>query len=1046
MLTNMIRISDILRNPMLIKEKLQSINFEISSLTIRVGLAAFLVFAIGNVTAEAQNIEVSGTVTDADDGSPLPGVNIILKGTTTGTSTDADGFYSLQVPSGQDTLVASFVGYITQQVPINGRSQIDIALRSDVQQLEDVVVVGYGTQERQQITGSVSSVKAEDFVKGSINSASELVQGKIPGLTISSAGGGDPNSDPTIRLRGISSFGSTQDPLVVIDGVIGGNLNNVDPNDIASIDVLKDASASAIYGTRASAGVIVVTTKSGGFVGQGEEQFSISYNGYSTLETIERKNDVLSASEYKRLAELTGIDAPVIDANRDTDWFDEITRNGLSHVHSLALSGSSENTSYRISGNFRDREAIQKQTGFQQINSRVDITQKALDQKLTFKINLGITSRKEDRGFPQAFRYAQTFNPTAPVKVDSFETVGNFFEQPLFDYFNPVAIIETRKREREREFFTGSLRGEYEFRDFVPGLRASAFYSLENTKNLSRDFASKVSKTGGNATTTSFGTGSASQSSFDGQEELFETTLNYTSDLKDLSLEALAGYSYNEIVEEGMNASGGDFVTDAVKFNNLSYAFDFSQGEGNVGSFQNIHKIIGVFGRINLNWDDTYFANASLRREGSSWFGVDNKWGNFWAVGAGVELTNLIEIPFLDRLKLRGSYGLTGQDAPFSGISVQRFGPSGNFFTNGRFIQSFAPISNANPDLKWEERKEFNIGADFEALDSRLTSSVEYYNKTIDDLLFQISVPVPPNLFPTTWDNVGALKSSGVEASLSYDIFQSTDLNWKTGATFAWFSPQVLDQFISEETQFISNAGSPGLNATPLIKVEEGEPIGEIFGKVFAKISTAEDGFTDENGDPLIGAWLFYDANGNLATADQITLDDQRVLGNGLPDYQFGWTNDISYKNWDLSFFFRGVFGHQLVNTFRLFYETPNQISSYNVLDSAFDLVNVGEEGVTLRESPQFSDFQVENGDFVKLQNATLGYNFPVSNLDQVKRLRLYVSVNNAFTITRYKGINPEPRYVDTNANPDNPLAPGIERRDQWFTSRTFSLGINIEL
>jgi iron complex outermembrane receptor protein len=1027
MITNTIQRISTLLNLDSVKGKLQVSDVGLTSLLIRCGLVAFLIFGLGVLQESNAQVDVSGTVTDAEDGLALPGVNVIVKGMPSrGTSTDGNGQYSLTVPSAQDTLLFSFIGYITREVPVNGRNTVDVTLSSDIQQLEDVVVVGYGTQERQQITGSISSVREEDFVKGSINNASELIQGKVPGLTISSAGGGDPNSNPTIRLRGISSFGSTQDPLVVIDGVIGGNLNNVDPNDIASIEVLKDASASAIYGTRASAGVIVVTTKSGQV---GQEQISISYNGYASFETIERKNDVLNVQQYNELANLMGINAPTFGSN--TDWFEEITQDAMSHIHSLALSGSSENTSYRISGNFRDREGIQKQTGFEQVNGRVNVSQRALDQKLNIDLNIGFTSRKEDHGFPQAFRYAQTFNPTAPVKVDSFATVGNYFEQPLFDYFNPRAIIDTRVQEQEREIVTGSLRGEYEFRDMIPGLRASAFYSIENNKDLFRQFSSKTSKHGGNATTTAFGTGFAQRNVSDEQEELFEATFNYIHDLRDLSLEALAGYSYTEIVREGTNVGGGDFVSDAVGFNNLSYAQDFSQGEGSVSSFHNSHKVIGFFGRLNLNWDNTYFANGSYRHEGSSWFGEDNKWGNFWSVGGGIELTSFIDIPVVNQLKIRGSYGVTGQDAPFSGISRQIFRPAGNFFANGSFIQSFAPASNPNPNLKWEERKELNVGADFELLESRLTGSVEYYRKKVDDLLFPISVPVPPNLFPTTWDNIGSLESSGVEVGLNYDVIQTSDLNWRTGVTGAWFSPTILEEFVSEETQFISNAGSPGLNDTPLIKVEEGEPIGEIFGKRFAEIGPN-------------GEWLFFDQNGNKVTADQITLDDQEVLGNGLPDFQLGWTNDLNYKNWNLSLFFRGVFGHQLVNTFRLFYETPNQISSYNVLDSAFDLVNRGENERTLRESPQFSDFQVENGDFVKLQNATIGYTFSGANFNYVRQLRVYASVNNVFTITNYKGINPEPRYVDSGDN-DNPLAPGIERRDQWFTSRTFSLGVNIE-
>lgn len=1009
----------------------------------RIGLysiAVLLLLGFSLNEAKAQQTEISGTVTSAEDDSPLPGVNITVQGTNVGTSTDVNGQYSLEVPADTDSLTFSFVGYITSTEPIDGRSEINVALQPDVQLLDDVVVVGYGTQARQQVTGSVSSVREEDFVKGSVNNVSELVQGKIPGLTISSAGGGNPNSNPTLRLRGISSFSSTQEPLVVIDGIIGGNLDNVDPNDIASVDVLKDASASAIYGTRGSAGVIVVTTKTGGSAGQDGEQVSVSYNGYTTYETIENKLDVLSASEYRQLAEVTGFEAP--DLGFNTDWFDQITREGIGQVHNLALAGSSENTSYRLSGNLRDIQGIQKHTGFQQINGRLNLTQFALDQRLQFSVNLSVTSREEDRGFNDAFRYAQTFNPTAPVKADGFETTGGYFEQPLFDFFNPVAIIENGDREGESQIFTGSLQAEYEFRELIPGLRATAFYSLENSNDLSREFFAKTHKLNGNATATTLGTGLATRSAFNSEEELMEATLNYTMDVSDLRLEALAGYSFNEITNEQTSASGGDFVSDAVGFYNLTFAQDFTQGEGTVGSFHNDHRVIGFFGRVNLNWENTYFVNGSYRREGSSWFGEENKWGDFWAVGGGIDLVSLMEFPWFDQLKIRGSYGVTGQDAPFSGVSIQRFGPRGNFFANRNFIQSFAPVSNPNPDLKWEEKKEFNAGVDFEAMDNRLSGSVEYFNKNTEDLLFQVEVPVPPNLFPTTWDNVGSLSSSGIEVGLGYDVVQQRDLNWNTGLTFAWFSETILEEFVSDDVQFISNAGSPGLNSTPLIKVEEGEPIGEIFGKRFAKFSTEEDGFVDEDGNPLVGAWLFYDANDNLATADQITLDDQAVLGNGLPDYQFGWTNNVSYKNWDLSLFFRGVLGHQLVNTFRLFYETPNQITSYNVLNSAFDVTE-------LRESPQFSDFQVENGDFVKLQNATLGYNLPVANLSQIRSIRVYASINNAFTITGYDGINPEPRYVDTfeNNNPDDDssLAPGIERRDNWFTSRTFSLGVNIE-
>ncbi|SMO62901.1 SusC/RagA family TonB-linked outer membrane protein [Fodinibius sediminis] len=975
----------------------------------------FLMMATTTVFAQ---FNVSGTVVDDSDGQPLSGVNIIVKGTTIGTSTSADGTYSLEIPSGQDTLMVSFIGYIQQEIPVNGRNTIDVSLAADVAQLEDVVVVGYGTQEQQQITGSVSSVKSEDFVSGNINNASELVQGKVPGLTISNAGGGDPNSSPTIRMRGVTTFSANQEPLVVVDGIIGASLDNIDPNDIESIDVLKDASASAIYGTRGAAGVIVVTTKSG--MAGGGQGVSVNYNGYYTVETIENKLEVLSASEFRRLSDETGIG--INDLESSTDWYDRVTQLGSNNVHSLALSGGTEHSNYRISGNFRDRQGIQKGTGFEQINGRINLTQRALDDNLELNFNLGVTSRESDFSFGEVFRYAQTMNPTAPVTDEGFENTGGYTEIGAFDILNPVAIMNTSFNEGKRSVINGSLKASYDFDHLIPGISASVFYSMEDRSELNNQFFSKTNKWQGQATQSSLGAGLANRYSSNNTSELFETTVEYVADIDQLRLESIAGYSYNDFESENTFAGGGDFVTDAVEAYNLAFAQDFSQGEGTVNSFKSTHKIIGFFGRLNLSWDNSYFLNGSIRREGSSRFGVDNKWGTFFALGAGIDLVGVANLTMFDQFKLRGSYGVTGQDAPFNGISKLRFGPQGNFFVDGSFVQSFGPVSNPNPNLKWEENREWNVGVDLEALDSRLAASFEYYRKNTEDLLFEVQVPVPPNLYPTTWKNVGELENEGFDASLEYAVIQSNDLNWTTNLTFSTFNT-VLKQFISEDEIFVSNAGSPGQNSTPLVRVKEGEPIGQIWGKKFAGISEE-------------GQWLFYDAEGNKVLNDETTLEDERVLGNGLPDFSLGWTNSLTYRNFDLSFFFRGDFGHDMVNTFRLFYETPSSISTWNVLQSAFDYTE-------LTSPPQFSSLHVEDASYVKLQNATIGYSVPVSETAYVKKLRLYVSGNNLFTITDYKGINPEPRYID-NVGGGGPLAPGIERRDAWITTRSVTAGVQL--
>lgn len=534
----------------------------------------------------------------------------------------------------------------------------------------------------------------------------------------------------------------------------------------------------------------------------------------------------------------------------------------------------------------------------------------------------------------------------------------------------------------------------------------------------------------GAATITSYGPGLAERFADRSREQTTETIVKYSNNFSDLQLESLAGYSYFEETRQGNSAQGGDFITDAVGTNNFSFAQDFNQGQGTVGSYKNTHKIIGFFGKVNLNYSDTYFINASIRREGSTRFGVNNKWGLFWSSGAAVDFASLFDIPNVEQLKIRGSYGVTGNDAPEDGLSKLRFAPQGNFFVNGQFVQRFGPVSNANPNLKWEENHEWNIGIDLEAFDSKLTGSFEYYIKNTKDLLYQVQVPVPPNLYPTTWKNIGELQNKGFDASLNYDVFRGKKLNWNTGVTFSTFNT-VLTKFTSGDQQFVSNAGSPGLNSTPLIRIKQGEPIGQIWGPKFAGIAADS-------------TWLFYNKDGDKVPIDQITRDDEQVLGNGLPDFTLGWSNRLNYKNFDLSMQFRGVFGHDMVDAYRLFYQTPHSISTWNVLKSAFELTD-------LKSSPKFSSYFVENASFVKLENLTIGYTVPL-NVQQIRKLRIYVSGNNLFTITNYKGVDPSVNYEDPGptdsgnlpGNP-NPLAPGIERRNGWFTTRSVSFGVQLD-
>ena len=996
--------------------------------------AIVLIFALSGQTVLAQS-QVSGTVRDAGTGDPLPTVNIRIKGTLQGTTTNMNGSYALTVPSLQDTLVFSFVGFDTQEIAIGGRSQIDVDLVETVYEIgEELVVTGYGSQERRTITGAVASINEDDFVSGNVNSPEELIQGKVAGLQVTTRNG-NPNDMAEVRLRGISSFGANQSPLVVVDGIVGASLNNVDTNDIASIEVLKDASAAAIYGTRGSAGVILITTKTG----EARRGVAVDYNAYYTFEGIENRLDVLSGDEYRQLSQQTGLNAP--DLGHNTDWFKEVTQQGSNMVHNLSLSGGNENTIYRVSGNFRDRNGIQRYTGFQEIGGRLNFTQWTLDQDLEVTIQLAATKKDQNFGFADAFKFSGIMNPTAPVSADGFENTGGYFEQPLFNYFNPVAIIEEGNRIGESKYFNGVFRGEYNLDFILPNLSFAMQYSFQTEDRVARSFYSRRHKVGGGATAAALGPGRAEQSYLDLSSELFETTVHYAGDLtQTLGLETILGYSFNDFVDEGFDASGGDFIADNVAFNNFTFAQDFSQGEGSVGSFRSTHRLIGFFGRANINYDGTIFANASIRREGSSRFGADNKWGLFYAAGLGVELTNLIDIPAVSALRLRGSIGKTGQDAPVSGLSLQRFAPAGNFFVNGQFIQSFGPVSNSNPDLKWEEKTEINIGVDFVTLNDRLSGRVDWYNAVTSDLLFEVSVPVPPNLYPTTWTNVGELETSGLELSLDYDVLTGSSdmlggLSWNTGVVASLYSETMLNEYLTEDVQYLASPGSPGLNNPDLIRIKEGEPIGQLWGPRFSRIG--------ENGQ-----WLFLKPDGTEVEYGGLAFpDDEQILGNGLPDFQIGWTNSMRLGDWDLGFFVEGVFGHQLANMFSLFYSVPKQISSYNVLSHAFDLSD-------LRDDPRWSSYYVEDADYVRLNNATVGYTLPATVLGDtpIRRVRLYLAGNNLFTITGYTGLNPQVRYVDRNqgqseqGSSGGSLAPGIERRIEWFTTRSISFGINVNL
>lgn len=970
---------------------------------------------------------ISGTVTDAASKEPLIGANVLVVGTSSGTITDIDGTYSLSVPAGATELEFSYTGYTSQKVTIGASNTIDLALSAG-RLLDEVVVVGYGTQKSKEITSSVTSVKAEDFNRGNVNDPSQLIQGKVAGLSIARPGA-DPNGGFTVRLRGLSTLGANTQPLIIIDGLIGGSLNLVDPNDIETIDVLKDGSAAAIYGTRASSGVIIITTK------KGRKGFSnVEYNGYVAAESIARQVQTVSASEFVRLR------GQNVNRGSDTDWMDQVTQTGISQVHNLALSGGLGNGStYRASVNFRDVNGIGIGSGFNQFNGRLNLSQKALNDRLTIDFNLGATEREANYAFVEAFRYATLYNPTAPTRFAANSTnplankYGGYYQEENFDYFNPLAILEQGTNVGSIKGLVLGGRADYKLAE---GLTISSSYTIQRENRLFGQYYDS------NAYFRGFNRqGLASRTTQDDLSRLFELTGTYQKQLGTANLNILGGYSFQENTFQGFNAENGNFISNDLGFNNLNFGLDLPNARANMGSYKSLQRVIAFFGRVNLNVDDTYFLSASVRQEGSTLFGEGNKWGLFPAVSAGVTLSNLFEISGVDNMKLRAGYGETGSLPPSGGLSQLLFSRQGSFFYNGAFVPAIGPGRNANPDLRWETKGEFNVGLDLSMLDYKLTASIDYYQRRTRDLIFQVNVPVPPNLAARTWANLedAALTNNGLEIALGYTLDKGK-FRWNPNLVFATFNT-VLDTVSAPDAKFkffqsggqlfdfSTSPGAPGLNNNPTMVVQAGQPLGQFWGPTFLEVKEGRFVFEDRNGDGMI------------------TDADYSVIGNGLPKFSLGLNNTFQVGNFDINVFIRGDFGHELANMYRVFYE-PLGTGSRDIEN----IVQTKYFDETLRDAPRFSSHYIEKADYLVLDNATLGYSFNLPKGKAFSKLRVYLAGQNLFYITGYTGVDPSPRYADAG-DPDNggfqnlngnPLFPGLDRRNTYFRARTVTIGANV--
>lgn len=981
----------------------------------KLALTALLwILVIGSLAAQTT---ISGKVI-SDEGEPLPGVNILAKGTATGAITDVDGTYAIQVPNTATVLVFSYIGFTTQEVEINNRTTIDVTLNPDYQNLEEVVVIGYGTQRKGDVTTAVASVKPEEFVPGAVRNVGELLRGKVAGLTLSTSSG-DPEAGTEILLRGITSiFGSSQ-PLVLIDGY-PGDLNVISPNDIESVEILKDASASAIYGTRGKNGVILITTKKA----KGIMDPVIEYSAYVATDRFLKTADFMDANDV-RSAISNGLITQAYDLGGETEWLDEITRNPFNQFHNLSFRAGNGKTRYTANASYQNQEGIFIASQNEEFKIRLDVDHYFLNDKFKANVNLlkGIQSYGPFNNF--TYRQALIRNPTDELVDDN----GNWVERiDQFQYENPVARIREQVVDNRRDWtwITGSL-------SFFPvsGLELKVVGSqhIDDFNNGSYQTMNHISTVRDNRN------GLANISSGRTTENFLDLTADYSANFNGHRVQALAGYSYIDLENRGSSITNYDFPTDLFSYHSIEQGNAIRNnlpGSG-IDSYRNDWKLIGFFGRIGYGFNDRFNILASLRYEGSSRFGTDNKWGLFPSISAGWTLSNeqfIRDIAAISNLKLRVGYGRTGSIStdPYQSLTRYSFSSTQFYFNGTDWVNILNPVANPNPNLGWEVNTEYNIGIDFGLFKNKLTGSIDFYDRTLDDLAFSFPVPVPPNLVGSTVANAAKMTNRGIEIGVNYLAIDTKKFTWTTNANYSRNENKLAgissDEFqLENDFFFAGGTGDPIQLSTH--KLEVGQPVGNFFG--FKSVGV----INDPNDPTRDGTWLIEGADGELKSIVDANPDDRQILGNGLPTWYFAWNNYFTYGNFDLNVTMRGAFDYQILNFQRMFYENPNIV--YNRLNSAFEEI----DGKILRSPQSYVSHYVEDGDFFKIDNVTLGYRFNTGQANAVKSARLYLSASNLALITQYQGLDPE---VSRGG-----LAPGNDSRDKYPTLRTFTFGVDLK-
>lgn len=958
------------------------------------------------MAASAQQFTVKGTVKDMA-GEPIIGANVMVKGTTNGSITDVDGHYSVSGVGDASILVYSFIGYKNQEVACKGRREINVVLAEDLQALDEVVVVGYGSLSRKELSSSIVQVDKSKFQQGAMNNPMEMLTGKVAGLNVVNTASANPNSGSSLQIRGATSITASNSPLIVIDGVAGGDIRNLSSQDIESMTVLKDAGSAAIYGTRGANGVILITTRKGaGDPGTAK----VTYDSWFGINIAKPGPDILSPDEFRRSRRGT-------DYGASTDWYGLLLRDfSYDNNQYVSIDGSTKNGYYGASFNYKKATGIDLKSGREEYGGRFVIEQRVIDNRLQLNGSLNARRVNETWGNDGMFDTALSMNPTMPLYDDN----GNYYQPSSpTGARNPVAELRDIDNNGQRLYVLGTAEAKLNIlRSEKHLLNTSLSYSLHYNDLKQQYFTPSTS-------------GESYWNGYKGRAEVMyqkwytqrlEWLANYALTLEDHNIKVVAGYTYENSRWERLKASNNDFAYDNIKWHDLGSGSFLNAGKASMASGQSVAKLIGTFGRINYNWKNLLMASASIRYEGSTKFGKDHKWGAFPSVSLAWEVANMNFMKgasdVVKSLKPRISYGVTGRSDFDSYLSLATYSTKGSYFMDGQWVTGYAPSVNANPELGWEKSVSTNIGIDF-VLWNRLRGSVDWFDRQSKDLLYKYTAPQPPYVYSTILVNVGTTQNRGIELSVDGDIFKGTKVEWTSGINYSYGTTKL--KVLSDnmyQASYVELYQKPGVGSSEyFFRVQEGGKVGQFYGYEYAGV---ED-----------GKMMIYTDEGGKVPVSEADAKYKRYIGNGTPTSYLSWSNTVRYKNFDLNIFFRGAFGFEIFNM-RKYGMGLQGCGTDNVLRDAYlkdkDIVTGG--GV-------ISSFFLEKGDYFKLENVTLGYNFTPKPNKILESMRVFVSAKNLFTLTGYSGNDPS--IVSVNG-----LTPGVDINSAYPVATQLSLGLTL--